>query len=138
MIDQGVIHIGDLLITGGGSIGIPYIVSFEPIYVKDADLICIAQNNKLDNRFLYHYLLTNSFRDYLSDITHNAIIAHYTISQINNTIVPVPPLATQQSIVSTLDKFTALIANIEQEIALRQKQYEYYREQLLSFERSLC
>lgn len=130
---SGVIHKGDLLITGGGSIGIPYIVPFEPIYVKDADLICVVQNSKLNNRFLYHYLLTNTFRDYLSDITHNAVIAHYTISQISNTVVPVPSIEVQQSIVEKLDKFTALIENIEQEIALRQKQYEYYREKLLTF-----
>ena len=44
-----------------------------------------------------------------------------------------PPLAVQQSIVAKLDKFTALIQNIENELALRQKQYEYYREKLLSF-----
>lgn len=47
--------------------------------------------------------------------------------------IPVPPLAVQQSIVEQLDKFTALIQNIENELALRQKQYEYYREKLLSF-----
>ena len=47
--------------------------------------------------------------------------------------IPVPPLATQHSIVSILDKFTALIENIEKELALRQKQYEYYREELLRF-----
>ncbi|SDF94822.1 type I restriction enzyme, S subunit [Bacteroidales bacterium KHT7] len=47
--------------------------------------------------------------------------------------IPVPPLAVQQSIVEQLDKFTVLIQNIENELALRQKQYEYYREKLLSF-----
>ena len=50
--------------------------------------------------------------------------------------IPVPPLAVQQSIVEQLDKFTALIQNIENELALRQKQCEYYREQLLSFPQS--
>lgn len=47
--------------------------------------------------------------------------------------IPIPPLAVQQTIVEQLDKFTALIQNIENELALRQKQYEYYREKLLSF-----
>ncbi len=47
--------------------------------------------------------------------------------------IPVPPLAVQQTIVEQLDKFTALIQNLENELALRQKQYEYYREKLLSF-----
>lgn len=45
-----------------------------------------------------------------------------------------PSLETQQEIVDKLDTFEALISNIKQEIELRQKQYEYYREKLLSFE----
>ena len=59
-----------------------------------------------------------------------------TAGEIKKIQIPVPPLATQHSIVSILDKFTALIENIEKELALRQKQYEYYREELLRFERS--
>lgn len=50
--------------------------------------------------------------------------------------IPLPPLAVQQSIVEKLDKFTALIENIEKELDLRQKQYKYYREQLLTFPNS--
>ena len=56
-----------------------------------------------------------------------------TSGEIKKIPIPVPPLATQHSIVSILDKFTALIENIEKELALRQKQYEYYREELLRF-----
>lgn len=51
--------------------------------------------------------------------------------------IPVPPLAEQARIVSTLDKFDALTNSITEglprEIELRQKQYEYYRDLLLSF-----
>lgn len=52
----------DILITGGGSIGIPYIVpTNDPIYVKDADLLCIQKSDKFNSRFLYHYFyLQNS------------------------------------------------------------------------------
>ena len=45
-----------------------------------------------------------------------------------------PSLEKQQEIVDKLDTFEALISNIKQEIELRQKQYEYYREKLLTFE----
>lgn len=45
-----------------------------------------------------------------------------------------PSLETQQEIVDKLDTFEALISNIKQEIELRKKQYEYYREKLLTFE----
>ena len=40
----------------------------------------------------------------------------------------------QQSIVEKLDAFESLISSLKEEIALRQKQYEYYREKLLTFE----
>lgn len=53
----------------------------------------------------------------------------------------IPPLPVQEYIVSILDKFDALVNDISQglpkEIELRQKQYEYYREKLLSFERNV-
>ena len=42
--------------------------------------------------------------------------------------------AIQQSIVEKLDAFESLISSLKEEIALRQKQYEYYREKLLTFE----
>ena len=52
-------------------------------------------------------------------------------------IIPLPPLAEQQRIVAILDKFDTLVNSISEglpkEIELRRKQYEYYREQLLSF-----
>lgn len=52
-------------------------------------------------------------------------------------LIPIPPLTEQARIVNILDKFdvltTSLTEGLPQEIELRRKQYEYYREQLLSF-----
>ena len=78
----------DILVTGGGTIGIPFIIpSNDPLYVKDADLLCIKKNSYVRSKFLYHYFLSSSFRKYLKNITHDATIAHYTITQIENTPV---------------------------------------------------
>ena len=84
--------------------------------------------------------------------------AHYTIKQkdklargvkvielsttdMEKIKIPIPSLPVQEYIVSILDKFDALVNDISQglpqEIELRQKQYEYYREKLLSFERNV-
>ena len=135
---SGKIMKDDILITGGGTIGIPYVVpSDEPIYVKDADLLCIQKSKEFNSRFLYHYFLSTEFRKYLENITHNATIAHYTIAQIENTPVPLPPLDVQNRIVNVLDNFEKICSDLNiglpAEIEARQKQYEYYRDKLLTF-----
>ena len=48
--------------------------------------------------------------------------------------IPVPSLEEQQSIVSILDTFEASIQNLEAQLSQREKQYEYYRNKLLTFE----
>lgn len=132
----------DILITGGGTIGVPYIVpNDDPIYMKDADLLCIQHSKEFDSRYLYHYFLSTLFRDYLKGITHDATIPHYTISQICETPVPLPTLDVQKRIVNVLDNFDAICTDLSSglpaEIEARQKQYEYYRDKLLSFEEKI-
>ena len=139
---SGKIEENDILVTGGGTIGIPYIVpSNDPFYVKDADLLCIKKNDVVMTKYLYHYFLSQEFKDYLMGITHDATIAHYTISQIKDTPIPVPSIDKQKKIVEILDKFEDLTKNISvglpAEIEARNKQYEYYRDKLLTFDKAV-
>jgi restriction endonuclease S subunit len=53
---------------------------------------------------------------------------------IDNMVIPIPSLQEQQRIVSILDTFEASIANLEAQLKEREKQYEYYRNKLLTFE----
>ena len=53
---------------------------------------------------------------------------------VGKMIVPVPSLSEQQRIVSILDTFEASIQNLEAQLKEREKQYEYYRNKLLTFE----
>ena len=56
------------------------------------------------------------------------------MSNVMGTILcPIPPLPVQEEIVRILDKFTALEAELEAELEARRKQYEFYRDQLLTF-----
>ena len=59
-----------------------------------------------------------------------------TKSQWEKIQIPLPPLPVQQEIVNILDTFTQLEAELEAELEARKKQYEYYREKLLSFDRA--
>ena len=126
---------GDILVTGGGSIGIPYLKKDNsPLFVKDADLICIHKCTSIIPKYLYHYFLSTDFKLYIKTITHDATIAHYTMNQIKDTPIPLPPLPEQHRIVSILDTFESSITNLESQLAQREKQYEYYRNKLLTFE----
>ena len=87
----------------------------------------------LKNNFLYHYLLTKSEELYVlagggaqPNLSSTALMRRITI--------PIPPLPVQEAIVEILDKFTALEAELEAELEARTRQYEYYRNELLSFD----
>jgi type I restriction enzyme S subunit len=76
----------DLLITGGGSIGIPYLVpNNDPLYFKDADLLWLKNNKKFDGYFLYTFFFSEPFKRHIKSISHIGTIAHYTIEQAKST-----------------------------------------------------
>ena len=107
---SGRLEKGDLLITGGGSIGIPYVVPSEnPIYTKDADLLWVKKTNKFDSWFLYYFLLCPAFRKYLKGISHIGTIAHYTIEQLKVTPVMLPCIEEQEKIGDVFSKISDLI-----------------------------
>lgn len=56
------------------------------------------------------------------------------ISKYSQIEIPLPPIEVQTEIVRILDKFTSLEAELEAELDCRKRQYEYYRDKLLSFE----
>lgn len=62
-------------------------------------------------------------------------------SELQNLLIPIPPLETQQKIVKILDKFTeleaTLEATLEAELALRKRQYRYCRDFLLDFDNQI-
>lgn len=81
---------------------------------------------KLNNRFLYHYLTNLNFIPFLAGKER----AKLTKAKLQQIPIPIPPLSVQTKIVKILDTLTALTS----ELTLRRKQYEYYREKLLSEE----
>jgi len=95
---------------------------------------CIIPNKELDNKFLF-YLLKNH-QEFLQNQVTNAIPAHLPVEVILKIPLPLPPLPIQEEIVKILDTFTALQAELQAalqaELEARKKQYEYYRNKLLT------
>lgn len=100
-------------------------------------LVIHLTNEKIIPRYLYQVLADDMFFTYNMQYAKGAKMPRGNKQKIMEYKIPIPPLAEQQRIVSILDKFEALTTSISEglpkEIALRRKQYEYYRNQLLSF-----
>lgn len=111
----GKIQRGDLLITGGGSIGIPFLVKNDaPLYFKDADLLWLKNNNKMDGHFLYTFFASRPFRNYLKSISHIGTIGHYTISQAKTTPISYCDREEQGDIGNYFQKLDTLINQHQQ------------------------
>ncbi|PUD73696.1 restriction endonuclease subunit S [Helicobacter pylori] len=102
-----------------------------PFKVKSSAMKILLPKNPIINiRFIFFYMQT---------IPYNIGGEHarHWISRYSQLEVPIPPLEIQQEIVKILDQFSALttdlLAGIPAEIKARKKQYEYYREKLLTF-----
>ena len=81
-------------------------------------------------RYIYHYL--SSQYEYIKSLGAGSQ-TNINAGIVKKIKVPIPPLYVQEEIVRILDKFTTLEAELEAELDCRKRQYEYYRNQLLSF-----
>ena len=96
---SGKLEEGDILVTGGGSVGNPYIVTNnKPLYTKDADLLWIKNKGKFHPYFLYEFFFSPTFRNYLGSISHVGTIAHYTITQLSDTPICLPSFDEQKEV----------------------------------------
>lgn len=96
---SGQLEKNDILITGGGSIGIPYVVEDDnPLYSKDADVLWIRRSHYFNSYFIYYYLIDDSFRRYLHSISHVGTIAHFTIEQAEKVPINLPHLREQEKV----------------------------------------
>ena len=122
---------GEVLISVSGTIGKTVIFDGEDSYFQDSNIIWLSHDEKIVlNKYLYYLYQIINWKVSIGG-TINRL---YNYSLINTEIV-VPPLEIQEKIVKVLDKFQELIGHtkgaLPEEIELRQKQYEYYREMLL-------
>ncbi len=94
----------------------------------------VARIRTKENFKYVYYNITKSFSEYVDKKKTAGAIPHISMKDINSFTIPVPSLSEQQRIVSILDTFEASIQNLEAQLSQREKQYEYYRNKLLTFE----
>ena len=112
--------------SSSGSVG----YCFTPFWAAD-DCYTIESSN-LNRKYIYYALKKNNNK--LFKLVRKGSMPRLPHDAIDNLIIPIPPFVEQQRIVDILDTFEASIQNLEAQLAQREKQYEYYRNKLLTFE----
>lgn len=87
---------------------------------------------EISNKYLYYFIKNN--QNILMSNQYGAGIPALNKRTLEALRIPVPPLPVQEEIVRILDAFSSLEAELEAELEARKKQYEYYRNKLLTFD----
>ena len=90
-------------------------------------------DNSVDVKFAYHYFRA-FFKNFIMRKAVSATVKSIRKPMIEEFMLPVPPLEVQREIVHILDSFTLLTAELTAELTARKKQYNFYRDKLLTFE----
>ncbi len=127
----------DIVMVQSGHVGECAVVGERYAGSNCHALIIMTNGGMCDSKFVVYYLHSAEGKRKLERITTGGTIKHILASTIQRVTIPLPPLAEQKRIVAILDRFDSLCNSLTEglpaEIALRKKQYEYYRDKLLSF-----
>ena len=130
---------GDFIISNSMSFGRPYILGIQGA-IHDGWASIRDFEETLNDNYLYHYLSSTTVQNYWIGKINSGSVSNLNVDIIKTLPLPIPNLLTQKKIALSLDKFDALTTSLTEglprEIELRQQQYEYYRDLLLSFPKS--
>lgn len=131
---------GDFILSNSMSFGRPYILKIDGC-IHDGWLAISDFSATYMSDFLYYVLSSsNCQNDMRKKASFGGAVKNLNADIVRELILPVPPLEVQRQIVQILDRFDALCNDLTQglpaEIEARRKQYEYYRDQLLTFKRA--
>ena len=129
---------GDVLYTVVGSYGIPVYVTKNKKFVFQRHIAILRPNDAvIDSRYLYHAMNGTAFHRQADLAAKGAAQKTIGLASLAKMTVPVPPLDVQNRIVNVLDNFEKICSDLNiglpAEIEARRKQYEYYRDKLLTF-----
>lgn len=126
------------IITAGDGVGVGKVFHYQDgkYALHQRAYRIVIQDPSVEPKFAFYYI-QNNFKRYLEKTAVHASVTSLRKPMFEKYQIPVPSLEEQCRIIKILDKFDALINDISSglpaEIAARHKQYEYYRDQLLTF-----
>lgn len=133
------LEVGDVLFSGTGTIGETAVISKPPTNwnIKEGVYVIKPRKDMINSRFLMYILRTDVMKAAIAKKVAGGTVKSIPMAEMRKLQIPLPPLPVQREIVRILDKFTelteALIAELTMELTTRKKQYEFYRDKLLTF-----
>lgn len=127
---------GDFVLSNSMSFGRPFISKIDGC-IHDGWLVISDYEETFDQDFLYHVLRSSPIQKDFTQRAGSGTVRNLNSTIVGETLVPAPPIDQQRDIVDLLDKFDLLVndltSGLPAEIEARRKQYEYYRDRLLTF-----
>lgn len=127
-------EVGDVVFTKTASVGkTAYIENMPKEMTINPQLVLLKKFRGI-SKYLAYILKTTYFQNEVKKFTGVGSVPNVPQSSLAKIEIPLPPIEVQTEIVRILDKFTSLEAELEAELDCRKRQYEYYRDKLLSFD----
>lgn len=127
-------EVGDVVFTKTASVGKTAYIENMPKEMTINPQLVLLKKFRGVSKYLAYILKTTYFQNEVKKITGVGSVPNVPQSSLAKIEIPLPPIEVQTEIVRILDKFTSLEAELEAELDCRKRQYEYYRDKLLSFE----
>lgn len=125
----------DIVFARRGEIGRCAIVTEkESNYICGTGSLIVRFIEKVNSKYMLFMFCSPLCKKYLLKSAIGGSMLNINCDIVGKMIVPIPSLTEQSRIVSILDTFEASIANLEAQLSQREKQYEYYRNKLLTFD----
>ncbi len=125
---------GDIILCKTASVGKIAMVAGLPEKATINPQLVVLKDVIINSKYLYQQLSTHKIQVILKSLAGVGSVPNISQERLGNLCIFIPSLAEQSRIVSILDSFEASIQNLEAQLVQRQKQYEYYRNKLLTFE----
>lgn len=110
-------------------------VFHESRYTHKSEMWSYCVNeDRVSQKYVFYYLVSQKFNLQEFARATSVKLPQLSVGDTDNLKIPLPPLEVQEEIAIKLDTFTEYIDDLKREHELRQKQYEYYRDQLLDFD----
>ena len=133
------LEVGDVLFSGTGTIGETAVISKPPINwnIKEGVYVIKPRKDLLNSRFLMYILRTDIMKTAIAKKVAGGTVKSIPMAEMRKLQLPVPSLQVQERLVNVLDNFDAICSDLNiglpAEIAARKKQYEFYRDALLTY-----